>query len=450
MNKLFLLLLSCTFFAQVPKNYYSTATGNGYQLKTQLHKIISNHKDLGYGGLWQTYKTADVDDFYEKDNSVLDIYSENPKGKDLYTFKMGSSQCGIYSSEGDCYNREHIIPQSVFNSASPMVSDAHFIPPTDGKVNGMRSNYPHGNVASVKWTSENGGKLGTSNVNGYKGTVFEPIDEFKGDIARMYFYFATRYEDKVTHFNYDMFNGNSNQVFTDAFRNMLLQWHKLDPVNEREIKRNNAIQKRQGNRNPFIDHPEFVEQIWGKSSLIKTAANKKTAIVKTEKKVLSKNKKNPAAVSSSNIAAGNLYFSAYIEGSKNNKALIITNGTTKSINLNDYSIKKQTNGKGNWSDGLRIRGKLAPKQSLTLVYSSSKLNCTNSNILRLNSTELAFNGNDPLGLFFNTTLIDCLGDFNDAKTFSENQTLKRKKTNNIPSADFNKTDWEILPIDSCQ
>lgn len=445
-----LLFISITVFAQTPKDYYTSATGNGYQLKTQLHKIISKHKDVGYGGLWQTYKTSDIDDFYEKDNSILDIYSENPKGKDTYHFKVGSGQCGVYSSEGDCYNREHIIPQSSFNSASPMVSDAHFIPPTDGKVNGMRSNYPHGNVASAEWSSKNGSKLGTSAIKGYSGTVFEPIDEFKGDIARMYFYFATCYENKVAHFNYDMFNGSSNQVFTDAFKNMLLEWHKLDPVNHREIVRNNAIFKRQGNRNPFIDHPEFVEQIWGKVTLTKTTVVKKKTVTKTEKKTIPKTKINTPIVPSNTITTENLYFSTYIEGTGNNKGLIITNGTSNSINLNDYSIKKQTNGKGNWSKGIKIKGKLAPKQSLTLLYSPSQLNCSNSNILRFNTEELAFNGNDPIGLFFKQTLIDCLGNFNDAKIFSENETLKRKKISTIPNLNFNKNEWDVLPVDSCQ
>jgi endonuclease I len=78
-----------------------------------------------------------------------------------------------------------------------MVSDAHFITPTDGK-NGQRSNYPHGTVGSATWTSLNGSKVGQSSVAGYSATVFEPIDEFKGDIARMYFYFVTRYENTVS------------------------------------------------------------------------------------------------------------------------------------------------------------------------------------------------------------------------------------------------------------
>ena len=258
------LLFSLISYAQIPAGYYTTATGTGYTLKTNLYNIIKGHTDRGYDGLYTTYLTSDRDYYYENDGTVLDMYSENPTGIDPYTYStsVSSDKCGSYSVEGDCYNREHIIPQSVFNSNSPMVADAHSITPTDGKVNGLRSAFPHGIVASASKTTLNGSKLGSSGVSGYSGTVFEPIDEFKGDIARMYFYFATRYENTVAGYSYDMFNGTSNQVFTPAFLSMLLTWHAQDPVNAREIARNNAIYSRQNNRNPYIDHPEYVQLIW--------------------------------------------------------------------------------------------------------------------------------------------------------------------------------------------
>jgi len=258
-----LLLFFTAGIAQIPAGYYDSATGTNYTLKTQLYNIIKGHTDNGYGGLYTIYQSSDVDHFYENDGTVLDMYSENPSASDPYNYSTGSTQrCGNYSTEGDCYNREHIIPQSTFNSSAPMVSDAHFIAPTDGKVNGQRSNYPHGTVGAVTWTSLNGSKVGSSSVAGYSGTVFEPIDEFKGDIARMYFYFATRYENTVSGYSYPMFDGSSNQVFTTAFLNMLLTWNNQDPVSAREIERNNGVYTFQNNRNPYIDHPEYVQQIW--------------------------------------------------------------------------------------------------------------------------------------------------------------------------------------------
>lgn len=265
------LLFLNSILAQIPNGYYSTATGTGYTLKTQLYNIIKGHNSKGYDALYTCYMTSDRDYYYENDGSVLDMYSENPTAKDAYNFKAtvtGGDHCGNYSVEGDCYNREHIIPQSVFNSNSPMVSDPQLVCPTDGKVNGLRSNYPHGMVGNASKTTLNGSKLGSASnsgyASGYSGTVFEPIDEFKGDIARMYFYFATRYENLVAGYSYDMFNGTSKQVFTNTFLEILKQWHEKDPVNQREIDRNNAIYNFQNNRNPYIDHPEYVEAIWGK------------------------------------------------------------------------------------------------------------------------------------------------------------------------------------------
>ncbi|GEP52647.1 ribonuclease [Flavobacterium noncentrifugens] len=263
------LMLTIVGMAQAPAGYYSSATSTGYTLKTQLYNIIKNHTDQGYNGLYTTYQTSDRDFYYENDGTVLDMYSENPTGTDPYNFTPGNNQCGNYTSEGDCYNREHIIPQSIFNEEAPMKSDAHFITPTDGKVNGERSNYPHGNVGTASITSQNGSKLGqasnTGYASGYTGIVFEPIDEFKGDIARMYFYFATRYENVITTWgvSYAMFNGTSNQVFTNTFKNILLMWNQMDPVSSREIARNNAIYARQGNRNPYIDNNSYVSAIWG-------------------------------------------------------------------------------------------------------------------------------------------------------------------------------------------
>ena len=253
-------------YAQIPPGYYDTATGTGYTLKTQLYNKIKNHNDLGYTALWTTFATSDRDNQYENDNTILDIYSENPTGVDPVIFNYITNQCGTYTTQGNCYNREHIIPQSIFSSASPMMSDAHFIVPVDGYVNGLRSDNPHGNVATATWTSLNGSKRGTSAIPGYTGTVFEPLNEFKGDIARMYFYFATRYENTVGTYVFDMFNGTSNQVFATPFLNMLITWHNQDPVSPREIVRNNAIYNRQNNRNPFIDHPEYVALIWSTTS----------------------------------------------------------------------------------------------------------------------------------------------------------------------------------------
>ena len=128
----------------------------------------------------------------------------------------------------------------------------------------MRSNYPYGKVGSASFTSMNGSKLGTSASSGYSGTVFEPIDEFKGDVARMIFYFVTRYQSKLSSFSSGNMLGSSTFPGLQTWElNVLLAWHNQDPVSQAEIKRNNASYAYQGNRNPFIDNPNYVNQIWG-------------------------------------------------------------------------------------------------------------------------------------------------------------------------------------------
>lgn len=252
--------------------YYSSAEGlTGSALKTALYDIIKGHSTQSYSGLWTFYSTYGRDSYYENDGTILDIYSENPAGNDAYTFTSGSDQCGSYGGEGDCYNREHSFPRAWFGgSVSPMNTDIHHIFATDGYVNGRRSSYPYGEVSSVSYLSDNGSKLGSGTATqGYTNTVFEPIDEFKGDIARAYFYMATRYENVIAGWENNssygdaVLNGSNDQVFESWFLTLLLQWHADDPVSQYETDRNDAAYSFQGNRNPFIDHPELASAIWG-------------------------------------------------------------------------------------------------------------------------------------------------------------------------------------------
>ncbi len=268
MKKISILVLIFTFsfaFGQIPTGYYDGTAGlTGAALKTKLSQIIDNARDNGYDGLYTGYPSTDTDKYYENDGTVLDMYSENPSGTDPYNYTHGVRKCGNYTGENVCYNREHIIPQSLFKEARPMVSDIHHIPPTDGKVNGMRSNYPFGMVNTASWTSLNGSKVGASSSAGYGGTVFEPINEFKGDIARMVFYFVTRYESKLSTFSTgNLLGGSAYPGLQNWELNVLLAWHNADPVSQREIDRNNAAYTFQGNRNPYIDNPNWVAQVWG-------------------------------------------------------------------------------------------------------------------------------------------------------------------------------------------
>ena len=274
------LLISSIGFSQIPSNYYDSANGlSGFTLKTELKSITSNGHTArtydqlydgsgisGSNGYVDTHSDIDVTGGanYENDGTVLDFYSENPTGSDPYNFTHNVDEGGNQNSEGDCYNREHLVPQSSFNSNYPMQSDIHHVIPTDCRVNNYRGSYPFGNVGSANLTSDNGSKRGTSAMAGYSGIVFEPIDEFKGDIARALLYFATRYESTVDGYtSFGMFNGTNDQVFFPWAIDVLLDWHNnVDPVDQRERERNNAAFNYQGNANPFVDHPEYADLIW--------------------------------------------------------------------------------------------------------------------------------------------------------------------------------------------
>lgn len=259
MKKLFPFLFLFIVFqisAQAPAGYYTVAEGKkDAALKTALYDIIGNPGVTSYNGLWTAFKDTDR----RADGKVWDIYSNTTN----YVF--GTDQCGNYSGEGDCYNREHSFPKSWFSDASPMYSDLYHLYASDGYTNGRRSNYAFGEVGSISWSSNNQfSKLGASNLPGYSGTVFEPNDIYKGDMARTYFYMVTAYENRISSWGSPHLNGTKFPGFNSWSIDLLLKWHRQDPVSQKEIDRNNAINYgHQSNRNPFIDYPELAEHIWG-------------------------------------------------------------------------------------------------------------------------------------------------------------------------------------------
>lgn len=259
----FFSFITILVFSQIPAGYYYSAEGKyGQELRVALYNIIkTNVTSISYSGLWDAYPRTDK----KPNGKVWDIYSDIPNGTPPYEFTFITDQCGNYTSEGDCYNREHTVPASWFNDAYPMYSDLFNVLPTDGYVNNRRSNYPYGKVGTASWTSQNGSKLGSSASSGYSGTVFEPIDSFKGDVARIYFYMATRYMDKINNWTGESFE---NSDLSPWAKNLFLQWHLLDPVSTKERNRNDSVYVIQHNRNPFVDHPEWVNDIWGPNASI--------------------------------------------------------------------------------------------------------------------------------------------------------------------------------------
>ena len=262
---------------------YSTATsyhnsGSSYSLFTTLQTLTFTTKTWDYGDLWTLYGSC----FYKD--------SPNGKIKDYYSnttnYTYSTNQCGSYSGEGSCYNREHSVPKSWWGgSETKQGADPFIVFPTDGYVNNRRSNYPFGVVSSTTYTSNNKySKLGSANSSyGYSGTVFEPADEVKGDFARLVFYACVRYSSSTSNYasqpTYKWTSAEGTSTFsgsaptssnfngfclTNYAIKLFTEWHNKDKPDEWERNLNDRIYSKQSNRNPFVDHPEYVNTLWGK------------------------------------------------------------------------------------------------------------------------------------------------------------------------------------------
>lgn len=244
------------------RDYYRSAYGkSGAELKAELQKIIKNsHTAKSYNALWTMYYTSDN----LPGSKVWDMYSSTSADGSTaaYWYTLGTDQAGNFSAEGQKYNREHTWPKSTFGKDENSIpgSDGHHVTPTDGKVNGQRSDHPYGEVGIASWTSQNGSKLGNARDGlGFTGTVFEPVSFYKGDHARMHFYMALRYYNDPLFTTCDW--SNAGAKLKPWYDTMLDSWGHADPVSAKEIARNNAVQVHQGNRNPFIDYPELEDLI---------------------------------------------------------------------------------------------------------------------------------------------------------------------------------------------
>ncbi len=261
------LLCLCVFslsvtYAQIPAGYYSSAAGKkDAALLQALHTCIQNHTVINYNALEDYYEPID----FRANGTLWDIYS-NCEFTMSHANKPQSDFC-------DGWNKEHTVPQSWFGEASPMKSDLFHVLPTDARVNNLRSNYPYGETESRNDKVSNGapyalGHLGSSSFSGFSniGTVYEPDDKYKGDIARIYFYMVARYLDRaLTSANgAKMFTSSGGTTgLTDYSVALLMKWHRQDPVSQKEINRNDSVYKVQKNRNPFVDYPFLAEYIWG-------------------------------------------------------------------------------------------------------------------------------------------------------------------------------------------
>jgi len=236
-------------YGQIPAGYYDGTAGlTGEALKTKLNTIIDNHTELSYDDAKEALKITDEDP--ENSNNVICLYTGWSYGKN--DFGNGTYQ----------WNREHVWSQSHGNFGYDPAAgtDIHHLRPTDASVNSTKGNKDFNNGGTHY--IDNSGP-----TNCYYTTYsWEPRDDVKGDVARMIFYMAVRYEGYGGDPDLELVDYiNSSPDNEPYYGNLttLLQWHTQDPVDDWEINRNNLIYSNyQGNRNPFIDHPEFVYAVW--------------------------------------------------------------------------------------------------------------------------------------------------------------------------------------------
>jgi len=522
-----LAILPVLAYAQAPAGYYSGTEGlSGYALKSKLHDIISKNYNWHYDDLKTLYGQTDIDKYYDYDASnttyLLDIYSNNPTGTTAYHYTL-SNIISSANAEGLGWNREHMMPQSSFNSAYPMYSDLFFVVPTDARINQLRSNFPYGKAGStVYYNFTNGSKQASNGTPGaiYTGRVYEPIDEFKGDVARSLLYFVVRYEGKLGGFNYSTnadptkdqnpLNGTEEKAYDDWYIAMLLNWHQQDPVSAREITRNNSVYSIQKNRNPFIDHPEWVNLIWNQtpdnippstpsqlsmernsayfvnlkwqaspeSDVLGYRIYQDNVLIGTSKtnsfsadhltpnttynftvkaydtSYLESAQSNTMNVTTleSDIFAKDLQIVKYLEGTGNNKAFEIANRTGHKVNLNGYKLYIQYKGTVYYfGEPFELEGEIENNQSFVAINPNANFSCFNNLNAKFVTAapSLTFTGGQYVDLSYKSSTVDAVG-VKGQDNDNGNKSLYRKREITNPTATFDINEWTSYASDYCQ
>lgn len=227
-----------------PGDYYDATNGkSGEQLKSALHDIIDDHTEISYSNVWEALRETDEDP--SNSNNVILLYTGRSQGKN----ENGGN--------ADDWNREHVWAKSHgdFGTSMGPGTDLHHLRPTDASVNSSRSNLDF---------DEGGSEHTEAAGNYYDSDSWEPRDSVKGDVARMIFYMDVRYEGDSGEPDLELNNQvNNGSAPYHGKLSVLLEWHEEDPVDDLERRRNEIIYNDyQHNRNPFIDHPEWVAEIW--------------------------------------------------------------------------------------------------------------------------------------------------------------------------------------------
>ncbi|RZT97439.1 endonuclease I [Ancylomarina subtilis] len=263
MRRILLILLIASFafscsdsdnkpseFETAYNGYYKSISGyDQANLKTVLHNLIKGHTQIEY-----TDNSSDMDVW-----RALEQTDEDPNNPDnvilLYLGTSIPKANKAKNNQNDFWNREHVWAKSRgdFGTTLGAGTDLHHLRPSDKTVNSARGN---------KWFDNGGNYHSEAKECKTDSDSWEPRDAVKGDIARMMFYMAVRYEKEDGKDLELTNNPQDNEDPQHGVLSTLLEWNEQDPVDDFEKKRNETIYSIQGNRNPFIDFPDFANYIF--------------------------------------------------------------------------------------------------------------------------------------------------------------------------------------------
>lgn len=247
-----ILLGGAAAYATVPAGYYNSLDNRGgTSLEAAVKSLAEGHTVVSYNTkTWGSFEKTDVRLINGRE-VWWDMYSNNI----------------VYLPEHAALNIEHSVASSWWGGKAGNVtaySDLFHLNPSDQNANIKKGNNPPGEVADARLLDNGLTRIGTPKAGqgGGATSVFEPADEYKGDFARAYFYVFTAYSDAAWKSEYAYVYDSDGKLSPWAVE-LLLRWNREDPVDSKELNRNEAVYADQGNRNPFIDYPELAEYIWG-------------------------------------------------------------------------------------------------------------------------------------------------------------------------------------------
>ncbi|TWX65294.1 ExeM/NucH family extracellular endonuclease [Colwellia demingiae] len=384
-------------------------------IRTNINEVISaNHKQLTYSEAWTALTVTDEDPL-NPDNVIL-FYRGISKAKN-------SNGSGSQSSNPDNWNREHVWAKSHgFPSSSAMAySDIHHLRPTDISVNSSRGNLDFDNSDAP---------LPESPENRVDGNSFEPRDAVKGDVARIVLYMDTRYAglDSVTPDLQVVDSLTSGGEAKLGKLCTLLTWSEDDPVDDFEVNRNNKIYEFQGNRNPFIDHPEWIATLYSASCSDVDPVD-------------------PVDPTDPPAPGADLFFSEYVEGSSFNKAIEIYNPTDSAISLENYQFKLYSNGSLTATGTYTLTGEILANDVVVLGSSQIADDSLLVPFIDHFVSAVNFNGDDYVELVHGDKIIDNIGTYGVRENWGKDTSLVRLSS--ITSGDIDRTD-EFIKVDQWQ